>query len=143
LTADPFGTPPTSPLPIRFQFTDRANMEVIDAAQWLGGLSPSASIRFSVILDAALPALCVEVGQRLAAGQRPNEFDADASLVFAMPVYQKLVTTTKARRRRNPSGTWRLFYTLVDSDGDGSPDTLLILSVRHAAARPLSLGDEE
>jgi len=37
-----------------------------------------------------------------------------------------------------------VFYALVDRDGDGQPDTLSVLSLRHGAAAPLAAaGDPE
>jgi hypothetical protein len=69
--------------------------------------------------------------------------DEAASLYFSRPVFQELVSTTKKRQRRSNSATWRVFYDVADTDGDGQPDTLRILAIRHSAARPLSVEEPE
>ena len=122
-----------------------ARQQILDAGAWLSALNPEAVRNFSEAMDAALPALCSDLAVAFAEGTllpRPHE---QASLVYSRPVYEKIVTAgNKAGRRRGGGGanTWRVYYDLADTDGDNRPDTVRVLAVHHAAARPLSLEDE-
>jgi plasmid stabilization system protein ParE len=126
--------PPVKPLTL--VISQRARERVREATEWLFSLSEEAAERFDAAVQAEMPALCHSVAEQIAGGIRliPDE---DASLAFSRPVYLHLFTTAKKRRRRSPSGTWRVYFDLRDADGDGTPDTLRVLTVRHAAARPL------
>jgi plasmid stabilization system protein ParE len=44
---------------------------------------------------------------------------------------------------RNGRTVYRVFFTLLDADGDGDPDTVRVLRVRHGAQRPLGQPDAE
>jgi hypothetical protein len=123
--------------PLALMVPAEAQTRIEDAATWLASLSDDAVDRFRAALEVETTALCQSVAEQIAAGSRliPDE---QASLAYSRPVYLSLFTTTKTkRRRRSASGTWRVYYDLMDLDGDGVADTLRLLTVRHAAARPI------
>ena len=72
---------------------------------------------------------------RIAEGYRPL-LDEAASLSYSRPLYQMRFRTGKVRQARSSSGVWRVFYGLADTNGDGLPDELHVVSVTHAAAHP-------
>ncbi len=57
--------------------------------------------------------------------------------------WQHVFSTQKKRARRSSSGTYRLFFELLDADRDGEIDTLQVVSIRHAAARSIWQEDSE
>ena len=108
--------------------------------------APDVAIRFSERVEEVLPALCQEAAERIQGiGLRftPAFQDEEGSLYFARPVYSLLVTTGKQRTKRSATGTWRFLYDLADTDGDNQPDTLRLLSIRHAGSRPLALDESD
>jgi plasmid stabilization system protein ParE len=128
-------TPP-KPHPLRLIFTATASASVREAADWLLSFSPQAAQRFATILPEELSQLC----QRWGEGYRPL-LDDEASLFFSRPVFQHRFRTSQTRRTN--TGVWRIFYDVSDTDQDGQPDTLRVLTVRHAASRPLSIESDE
>ncbi len=129
--------------PLVLELTDRAKAETKDALTWLFGFSPASAERFETALSRELTDLCQNIADRLAGtaaglGRLPMH-DAAASLHFSRPVFQHRFTTAgKQRKRGSSAGVWRVFYALVDRDGDGRADTLSVLSLRHAAAAPFA-----
>jgi plasmid stabilization system protein ParE len=107
-----------------------------EAFHWLANFSPDAAIRFGQRLKVELDELCRRWGE----GFRPTADEA-ATLYYSRPVFQHVFATGR-RQRRDNAGTWRVYYDILDADGDGAPDTLRFLAVRYAAARPLSLEEE-
>jgi plasmid stabilization system protein ParE len=101
----------------RIEFTDAADMEVQDTFLWLLGRSPEQADRWQAGLEQAVNSLTQFPGRC------PLAPESDA---FAVPVRQLLY------------GSYRVLFTLVDSDDDGAPDTVRILHVRHGARRLLS-----
>jgi plasmid stabilization system protein ParE len=121
--------------PLTLAVTRRAQERLREATDWLFGLSEDAADRFNAAIQSELPTLCQSVAEQIATG-RPPIPDEAASLAFSRPVHMHLITTSK-RRRRSASGAWRIYFDLQDANGDGTPDTLRVLTIRHAAARPI------
>lgn len=134
-----------APLPLTLDLTAPALAEAADAQNWLlFAQGEQAAERFYAALTRELADLCQSVAERLAGtigglGRLPTP-DGAASLHFSRPVFQHRFTTgPKQRRKRGSSaGLWRVFYALSDKDGDGRPDTLSVLALRHGAAAPFS-----
>jgi hypothetical protein len=126
------------PVPFSLTFSAEANQSIADAGDWLSGISASAAHRFAVVLPAELADLCARWGQ----GFHPLPDEA-ATLFFSHPVFVLTVRMRQQRRRRSSAGVWHVLYDVMDVDGDGVPDTLRILTVRHGAARPLSVEDND
>ncbi len=58
--------------------------------------------------------------------------DGNASTRYARPIYRHAFSTSKIRRR-NSTGRYYLFFTLISTDED-KPNVLVVVSVQHAAA---------
>lgn len=103
----------------RIEFTDVADMEVQDAFLWLLGRSLVQAGRWQEGLEKAVNSLA----------EFPTRCPlAPEHAIFDVEVRQMLYRS------------YRILFTLVDTDQDGSADTVRILHVRHAARR--WLGEE-
>jgi plasmid stabilization system protein ParE len=102
----------------RTEFTEVADMEAQDTFLWLLGRSPQQAGRWLEGLERAVASL-TEFPTRC-----PLAPENDA---FEVEVRQLLY------------GAYRLLFTLVDSDEDGTADTVRLLHVRHGAR--LRLGE--
>ena len=131
-----------APSPLRRDTTARGHQEILSLQDLLTSLSQENAQRFTAILDQTLTCLCQNIAEQIAA-KLPLQTDETASLYFSRPAYMHLFTTQKHRSRRSASGTYRLYYDLLDADNDGQVDTLRVLSVRHAGAHPFSVENEE
>jgi plasmid stabilization system protein ParE len=118
-------------MPYALTFTDKAKDTIADAYEWLAGFSEDAAARFVVRVPELLEELCED----LASGTPPR-FDSDASIFFSRRAFLFLLRTGEGRARSS-SGAWRVFYELLDTDGDGQADTVQVLGIYHAASRPL------
>ena len=94
------------------EFTDVAELEMQNALIWLMGRSPEGAGRWQEGLERAVATLA-EFPRRC-----PSAPEAD---VVGTEVRQLLY------------GTYRILFTIVDSDGDGETDTVRILHERHTA----------
>ena len=115
-----------------YNFTPRARQSIADAQTYLAQFGGDAPLRFTNALQTAVNAVCET------AGTMRQPADEVGSVAFSLPVYLRLFTTAKVRKRNSNAGVWRLYYTLQDTSGDGQADTVLILLVSHAAAKPLT-----
>lgn len=122
-------------MPFRYAFTPRARVSIDAAQDYVEPFGEEASLRFANALQEAILAVC-----EMAGGEPTMHRPADetGSIAFSRPVYLRVFTTAKTRQRRSNAGTWRLYYTLADADGDGQADTIQVLFVSHAAAQPLT-----
>ncbi len=114
-------------------FTPQGKQTLNDAHKWLASFSSEAAERFALRMSEDLTALRID----LAIGLTKPSFDGDASIYFARKAYLLRVRTGKGSGKRRAAATWRVFYELVDRNGDGEADTLRVLGVYHGAARPL------
>jgi plasmid stabilization system protein ParE len=103
----------------RIEFTDVADMEVQEIFLWLLGRSPVQAGRWQEGLEKAVNSLA-EQPTRCPLAPEHARFDVE--------VRQLLYRS------------YRILFTLVDTDGDGDRDTVRILHVRHGARR--WLGEE-
>lgn len=117
------------------EIAPQAQNDIEDALSWLRALAPDAPGRFTDALTDAFAFLAVRLQEQID-GKAPLHPDEGASLALARPVFQHRFATGRTRRRSG-SGVWRIFFDLNDRNGDGTPDTLRVLAVRHAAAAPL------
>lgn len=117
----------------------RAEREIQALATWLHDRDPEAAVRFREVLQQGLPSLCQKVAELLAMGTGLLRPDEDASLAFARPTFEEIVTATKSgkRARRSSANSYRVYFALSDDDGNDVPETLIVLFIRHAAARPV------
>ncbi|MBC8141922.1 MAG: hypothetical protein H7Y38_10830 [Armatimonadetes bacterium] len=53
------------------------------------------------------------------------------------------MSVSKTRNRRSSAGLWYIFYRLEDVGGIGRADTLFVVAVRHSAAQPFTIEDDE
>lgn len=103
------------------EFTDVADMEVQNILLWLIGKAPERVDSWQQGLEDAVASL----------SEMPSRCPlAPENTAFLMPVRQRLY------------GAYRILFTLVDVDGDGSNDTVRILHVRHGAQRYMGEDDE-
>ena len=120
--------------PLALTISPDALREIRSARLWLAGLDPRSEARFSRRLESLLTQLCEELPGRIATS-RPPQLDEKASMGMVRPVFQeRFYTSEKKPPPRSNSSTWRVFYGLLDTDGDGQPEALEVLRVYHAAA---------
>lgn len=123
--------------PFHWEIMPKAETQVQVAMSWLETVSEEAPQRFYTAFVSSLSDLCLSLDE----GLRPQLNEA-ATLYHSRPVFELLVYTGKRIRRSN-SGVWRVFYDIVDKNNDGMPDTVRIVMVRHAAAKPLSIEEDD
>lgn len=121
---------------LRLLVTDTAQERFDDAITWLDSFSPQSARRFVERLEVEITLLCQQVAVDIER-KAPLHPDELASIYYSRPVFLYLLRTSKTRTRRSNAGTWRIYYDLTDLNRDGQADTLRVLSVHHAAARPL------
>lgn len=120
--------------PLELRVSRKATLQIKAARQWLRGIDPATERRFARRLDALLTQLCEELPGKIATG-RPPQMDEKASMGLLRPTFQELIyTSAKKPPRRSNASTWRVFYGLVDTNGDNQPEVLEVLRVYHAAA---------
>ena len=130
-----------APTPLNLLIDGPAQGDIERIGEWLlsvdlqdtssnGGKQHFIFLR-SVMLE-ALPDLCAELAQKIAAGlpllPHPHPI---ASRTFARPVYFVRIDLTaldsKTRRRRGY--VYRIWYVVPDADGDGRFDTVRVICV--------------
>ena len=111
-------------------FSAEGKANLTSARAWLRSFSPEASQRFSTKAVQELGKLC----RQYAAVPPPHPMNEAASIFYARPVFGHRFQTGKTTRKRSASGVWYVFFDLRDMDGDGRPDMLRVLSIRHASA---------
>lgn len=127
--------------PLSFETTPDSERQVREIDAFLAAISLEARDRFVASFAETVERLCEELPERIER-RVPLIVDEAASLHFSRPVYRERFETTAQRSRRSASGVWFLYYLLIDGDGDGQPETLRVVAVRHAAARPFSVEDD-
>ena len=117
----------------------------LDVARILRYLSASwggdeAAHRFSDALDEALSQECVAVAEQITQTGTPlKQIHEQVSVYRSRPTFRLDVRTTKRRARRRGAGLWYVYYSIVDANGDGNPDTLLVYAVEHSTAQPFAI----
>jgi hypothetical protein len=120
--------------PLRLEIAPQAAQDILRARHWQKSISPATEQRFTVRLTVLLRNLCSELSEKITTG-RPPQIDEKASLGLIRPAFEeRFYTSAKKPARRSNAGVWRVFYALLDADGDNQPETLLVLRVFHAAA---------
>ncbi|MCX7289390.1 MAG: hypothetical protein NTW20_18110 [Rhodobacterales bacterium] len=120
--------------PLELRVSQKATLQIKAARQWLRGLDPTTERRFARRLDTLLIQLCEELPSKIATG-RPPQLDEKASIGLLRPAFQeRFYTSEKKPPPRSNASTWRVFYGLLDTDGDNQPEALEVLRVYHAAA---------
>ena len=120
--------------PLRLEIAPQAAQDILGARRWQKSISLATEQRFTARLTALLRNLCSELPAKITTG-RPPQRDEKASLGLIRPAFQeRFYTGTKKPARRSSAGVWRVFYALLDADGDNHPEALLVLRVFHAAA---------
>jgi plasmid stabilization system protein ParE len=104
----------------RIEFTDVAEMELQDTFLWLLGRSPDYAGRWQARLETSINSLS-ELPTRCPLAPESERFEVE--------VRQLLYSS------------YRILFTLVDTDDDGTADPVRILHIRHGARR--LLGQEE
>jgi hypothetical protein len=96
-------------------------------------LSDDVADRFNDAYDQCLDDLCRKIPDDIERGFPPNP-NEDASLALSRPTYRAKFETTKRRSRLSSIGVWYVFFWLIDGDGDRTPETLQVVTVRHGSA---------
>lgn len=132
-------------LPLTLDIPEKAASEIRRAtAQVKTRAGIAAADVFTARLADALLELCDDLAWRLATRNNLPVPDETISLLFSRPAFLHYVTTTKSgkRARRSFAGTWRVYYALNDTNGDGATNTLTILLFLHSAARLPTIEDD-
>ncbi len=120
--------------PLEIVVAPDAKAEIRAVQVWLHTLDPSSERRFSQRLANLLEKLAKTLPSKIATG-RPPQLDTKASEGMIRPVFQERFYTSKQKPpRRSNTSTWRIFYALLDQDGDRQPEVLQVLHIFHAAA---------
>ena len=116
-----------------------ANVAILNAGKWLKGFSTEAAQRFATKLNQELRKLCKDNAVSPA-----TQIHEGASVYYARPVFAYLFHTGKAPQKRSPSGAWYIFYELTDTNEDGRPDEMRVVTVLHAASqKPWEEADDD
>ena len=119
---------------LELRVSRKATIQIQAARRWLLTPDPRAEKRFVSRLDTLLAHLCTELPRTIATS-RPPQLDSKARAGLLRPVFQeRFYTSAKKPPRRSSASTWRVFYALLDEDGDQQPEALEVLRVYHAAA---------
>lgn len=125
-----------------FVTTRHADFRIAEALSFLGS-SPGgieAMERFNDQFEESMNQLCHAVAEEVAESGRYNKrVDIPASAYHARPTYRLDLQTTKKRTRRSGTGLWYVYYTIVDTDNDGKPDRINVVSVEHSSAQPYAI----
>lgn len=120
--------------PLALVVAPDALADVRAARRWLQNLDERSAERFTHRLEVLLTQLCESLPGKIAL-TRPPQQDVNASLGLQRPVFQeRFYSSAKKPVRRSNASTWRLFYALLDPNGDQQPEVLEVLRVFHAAA---------
>ena len=94
------------------EFTDVAEMEVQEIFLWLLGRAPELAGQWQAGLERVVDSLR-ELPLRCPEAPESHAFEAEVRQILYRP--------------------YRVLFTLIDADGDGTTDTVRILHVRHGA----------
>lgn len=123
--------------PLRFEMTAFASSDWRKAIHYLGGYGEEVELRWEAAFAEEIKRLCQDLAEQIASGEGVfDQPDEGASLQFSRPVFQQRFQTGKKKARRSSAGVWRIFYALDDDDKDGTPDTMRVFAIRHAASKP-------
>lgn len=135
------------PAPLYFDFSDPAEAEMTAAGKGIRArLGDEAAETFGVNLAAAFTKETARLAEEIAenvTGKPFDPVDPDASAHFSQSVYRLRIETARRRARRNSAGLWYAYYVLLNVAGQGKPDTMKLLALRHSAARPIGAEGEE
>lgn len=119
---------------LELRIAKKATLQIRTARNWLHERDPAAEMRFAARLATLLTKLCEDLPHVLASGP-PPQLDPKASMGLLRPVFQaRFYSSARKPPRRSSANTWRVFYALLDEDGDRQPEALEVLRVFHAAA---------
>ena len=121
-----------SATPLILDFTREGNLSLSQAQTWLKSLSTEAFQRFTTVIGRELTVLCKEC-----AVNPPTQYNEAASLHYSRPIFSHRFQTGKTKTKRSSSGVWYIYFGLEDTDRDGRPDTLSVVTISHAARPPL------
>jgi hypothetical protein len=107
-------------------------LSLSQAQDWLKTISTEAFQRFTRTIGRELMGLC-----QSCAVNPPIQYNEAASLYYSRPIFSHRFQTGRTKTKRSPSGVWYIYFSLTDTDGDGRPNTLSIVTISHAARRPL------
>ncbi|MCX6365546.1 MAG: hypothetical protein NTX57_02415 [Armatimonadetes bacterium] len=107
-------------------------MSLSQAQTWLKSISTEAFQRFTTVIGRELMALC-----KYCAVNPPTQYNEAASLHYSRPTFSHRFQTGKTKTKRSSSGVWYIYFGLEDTDKDGRPDTLSVVTISHAARPPL------
>lgn len=120
---------------LRLDATTEAEEDVRKGAEWLAKSGGDVE-RFTSSFAETVLSLTGDISERLASGIGLPPVDEEASAALDEPVRVQMMQTGKKRARRSSAGLWRVLYALRSTGGRTAPDTLLIVGVKHAGARP-------
>ncbi len=130
--------------PLHFEMTAFASSDWRKAVHYLGGIGEEVELRWEAAFAREIKNLCESIAEQIAS---PDGFydqpDEGASLQFSRPIFQQRFQTGKIKARRSSVGVWRIFYAIDDDDKDGTPDTLRVYAIRHAARPSPDFGNED
>lgn len=118
--------------PLALDITAEASLEVLKARDWLKTIASEVSQRFASALNQEIRKLRKEC-----AINPPTQYNEAASLHYSRPVFGHRFQTGRTKTKRSSSGVWYIYFGLEDTDRDGRPDTLSVVTIVHAARPPL------
>jgi plasmid stabilization system protein ParE len=130
--------------PFALVFAHSGNTDLENVVSFLEERDENAAARFEEQLKTLVTGLCQRIPQEIEQIGKPfHSLDEPAPLHYARPVYRERIETVKRRARRSSTGLWYVYYTLEDRGKTGTPNTIVILRIRHSAARPFTLDVSE
>lgn len=131
--------------PLFLDFKPRGEAELDSAITYLSlSFGSDYAEKFTAEVGRVLKETCLRIAEEIAEDGSPFDAPHDvASLRFAQPVYRLNVSLLKRRTRRSSTGLWYVFYALEDKAKIGRADTLAVVAVRHSAARPFFIEEDD
>ena len=127
-------------------FTEPALIELSAAGESVRSYQgDEAAERFSRIVSEEIADLLERLAEEIAESVTGKPFDplnAAASVYWSQPVYRLVIETSARRARRSGAGRWHAYYALQDVAGQGKPDTVKMLAIRHSASLPIGQNDD-
>ena len=120
----------SSARPLALDISPEAASAALKARNWLKTISSEVSNRFVSVFNQELGKLC-----KACTVNPPTQPHEQGSVYYARPVFSHKFNTGKNTPKRSSSGVWYVIFDLKDTNEDGRPDELGVITVFHAASQ--------